>query len=130
MWIMLNLLKYILVEYECFFLICNGLLLILLCELIVGLINLDTFFSWASGSESEWFKTPLERLRVMAVFFVYLELFLGIAIWLFLPETVTKFSIEHSKIPVQIQRNNENIFQFSDYKHVKVFTEIISSVQS
>jgi hypothetical protein len=62
----------LLVEYDCFFLFCSDLL-ILLCELIVGRINLDTFFS-ASLSESDWFSTPLDLLLVIAaLFFAYLD---------------------------------------------------------
>lgn len=66
----------LLVEYDCFLRLCSVLLLVLLWELIVGRISLDTFLS-VSLSESDWFNTPLDRLRVIIVllFFAYLDEF-------------------------------------------------------
>lgn len=62
----------------------------------MGRISLDTFFSVVSGSESDWFSTPLDLLRVMALFLAYLELFRDTELAFLFPETIQGcISVKH-----------------------------------
>lgn len=67
----------------------------LFCELIVGRIRLLRFdaLGTVSDSESDWFSTPVELLRVIGFAVLFRRLVLAGTVGLFdFPETVKRFS--------------------------------------